>query len=125
YLPVHSLCAGLPSPSVPSTVTFTPSLVVSYVTVVNFGAPPGTFDFAPFNFHIPSCGSAAKHTAPTRHTRTVSRIVLAFIHTPNLSPFRVLLGWLGIHLNRELRGCGRDFRNPIFRSSALTAPWLR
>jgi hypothetical protein len=36
------------------------------VTVVNFAVPAVIFDLASLSFHVPICGSAAKHSAPAK-----------------------------------------------------------
>ena len=47
---------ALPSPLVPSVVTFTLSPSAVYVTVVFFIIPAGIFDLASLSFHVPICG---------------------------------------------------------------------
>jgi hypothetical protein len=50
------------------------------VTVVNFNVPGVIFDFDSFTFHVPICGSAAKHAVVASTKKTgVSTIVLIFI----------------------------------------------
>jgi hypothetical protein len=50
------------------------------VTVVNFVVPGVIFDFASFSFHVPICGSAAKHAAhPKKQNVTVNPIVFVFM----------------------------------------------
>src|SRR5205823_4833204 len=84
-LPVHSLCVGLPSLSVPSMVTFTWSPAASYTTVVFFPSPGVSFDLLSFNFHVPICGSsAAKHAAPAKkQSARVNPIVFIFMPPPS------------------------------------------
>jgi len=65
-LPDHSTWIGLPSGPVPSCVIFTFANEFLKVAVANFVVPGVIFDFASFSFHVPICGSAAKHAAQPR-----------------------------------------------------------
>jgi len=50
------------------------------VTVVNFAVPGVIFDFASFSFHVPMCGSAAKHIAnPKKKKDRINPKVFVFM----------------------------------------------
>jgi hypothetical protein len=71
---------GLPFPSTPSFDTFTFPNVFLKVTVVNFVVPGVIFDFASFSFHVPICGSAAKHAAhPKKQNARINPIPFVFM----------------------------------------------
>src|SRR5262245_27225493 len=60
YLALYSLCVFLPCESTPSAVSLMPPSIPSNFTVLLCGAGPGLyFDFATFNFHVPTRLSAA------------------------------------------------------------------
>jgi prefoldin subunit 5 len=71
---------GLPFPSTPSFDTFMFPNMFLKVTVVNFVVPGVIFDFASFSFHVPICGSAAKHAAhPKKQNARINPIAFVFM----------------------------------------------
>src|SRR5207245_10685765 len=67
----------------PSIVTFMLSPAASYTTVLLWGIPAASFDFASFNFQVPNCASSAKHTAAaSKHSTNVNAHVLVFMLPP-------------------------------------------
>src|SRR4029450_9696711 len=107
---------GLPLPSTPSFDTFMFPNMFLKVAVVNFVVPGVIFDFASFSFHVPICGSAAKHAAhPRKQNARVNPSVFVFM-TPIESRFSFLVNSLtGFARSSERTFARRLSRRNSFR----------
>src|ERR1043166_1985660 len=92
---------GLPVPSMPSDVTLMFPNMFFMVTVLNFVVPGVIFDFVSFSFHVPICGSAAKHAAtPKKQNARVKRKGF-FLIPPSNRDFRFASILSGSHNRRQ------------------------
>ena len=89
--------------------------------------PGVAFDLASFSFHVPSCRSAAKDTAPAKEQiATVNPIVLIFMALIETGFRSVVNAFLGLPINVEVlvncQSAGSDQRN-VLRAYRSPLPW--
>src|SRR5881398_3571247 len=95
--------------------------------MVTLPIPGVAFDLASFSFHVPSCRSAAKDTAPTKEQiATINPIVLIFMALIETGFRTVVNAFLGLPINVEVlvncQSAGSDQRN-VLRAYRSPLPW--